>query len=280
MSAILDIDSKKSIALIVYGQFRNFETNLEHNLKQFDVLLYNNVHVFILSNKLQEGNYSQENEDKIINIFNKYNCKVHFIKYIEDISEYDVNMERQISSNYYRIANYKNGYSPFVPEIIYRKYLLNKLKNEYIDRNNLHIDLHFCCRLFDTVIKRNNQDITIHNEFNNLFNNHNIIFGSHDTTYIGNRESIDHTVNLAENFYNNIVYKDDMWKDEGFYDFFLNIDYILGTLKTTFAPEVQYAYHIYFSQYKYQNIRFDFSNPNNVNNKYTLFDIRMCPNRK
>uniref|UniRef100_A0A6C0CZI0 Uncharacterized protein n=1 Tax=viral metagenome TaxID=1070528 RepID=A0A6C0CZI0_9ZZZZ len=254
--------------------------NLENNLKQFDVLLCNNVHVFILTNKLQSGNYSPENENKMISIFNKYNCKVHFIKYIEDIPEYDVDMEKQIASNYYTIANYKDGYSPFVPEIIYRKYLLNKLKNDYIENNNLDIDLHFCCRLFDTVIKRNNQDIFIQNEFNNLFSNQNIIMGSHDTTYIGNRESIDYTLNLAEKFYNNNIYKADIWKDEGFYNFFINIDYCLGTLKTTFAPEVQYASHIYFSQYKYQNIRFDFTNPNNQNNKSTLFNIRVCPNRK
>jgi hypothetical protein len=60
---------KKNVALMIYGQFRNYKKNLRNNIHMLDPFLNinnTNVHVFLLTDKRTEGNYSVENENKII----------------------------------------------------------------------------------------------------------------------------------------------------------------------------------------------------------------------
>lgn len=271
---------KKSIALFCYGQFRSYEKNLEKNLKQLDFIISkNDIHVFILSDKLINGNYSKENEEKIISIFNKYKCIVHFIKYVEDIKEYDKNKEDLIDYTYNNKTITGKGASPFVSKLIHRKYLINILKNNYIENNNIHIDLHFYCRIFDVIIVKNNKEDFINYNFNKLYKNSDLILGSNDHIYIGHKESIDFLFNLGKDFAINIIYDDNMWNNNDFTDFYISIDYCLGILQHTYSPETQYAYHIFISKYKYQNIRFDYNNPLNILNQNTLFHIFHDSNR-
>lgn len=271
---------KKSIALFCYGQFRSFEKNLEKNLKQLDFIISkNNIHVFILSDKLLKGNYSKENQEKIINTFNKYKCIVHFIKYIEDIKEYDKNKEDLIDFSYNNKTITGKGVSPFVSKLIYRKYLINILKNNYIEKNNIHIDLHFYYRIFDIIIIKNNKQDFIDYNFNKLYKNTNLILGSNECIYIGDKECLDYLFNLGKDFAINILYDDTIWDNKDFVNFYINIDYCLGILQHTYSPEIQYAYHIFISKYKYQNIRFDHNNPLNVLNHNTLFHIFHDSNR-
>ena len=276
------IQRRKSIALFIYGQFRSFRLNLENNLRAInDIIADNDVHVFILSDRRSDGNYSPENERAIVDILKAHNCIVHFIKYIEDIPEYDAHRENLIASNYYKISNSSPHYSTneFVSRLMYRKYLINKLKNDYIRHNNLHIDLHVYCRLFDMVIHPNVDSYSIRENINGVYNQPNLILGSHDTFYIGSQESIDYIFGIGENLGLSILYNDEIWKNNDFVRHYSDIDYCLCMVKHTYSPEIQYAAHIFFSKYTYQNIRFDYNNENNVNNRKTLFHIKICQQR-
>lgn len=271
---------RKSIALFFYGQFRSYKKNLENNLRTLDFLLsQNDVHVFILSDKKQGGNYSPENESEVKSIFQTYGCTVHFIRYIEDIPEYDNAQEQWATQNYYNMASTTIGSDKFTTSLIYRLHLINKLKNEYIERNGIHVDLHLYYRIVDTVITKNNSDSVIQGEFEKLMEDRTLLFGSHDTFYIGSKDPVDYMLGLGENFGINLIYNHAIWGDNGFVNAFSNADYYICKVRGTFCSEAQRAAHMYFSNYKYQNIRFDFTNSENPLNKNTLFDIKLCPER-
>lgn len=262
----LGLKKRKEISLCVYGQFRSWNINLENNMKELEILFNNYiVNVFILTDKKESGNYSIDNENKIKDIFEKYKSKIHFIKYIED---FDLFEEQNASEYFYNNCKHSRGKHDFVPNLMYRKNLLNNLKNQYISSNKMNIHKHFYIRLFDMKISKRCTDNKKIIESIDLFE----ISGSHDSFYYGSKEAMDYLFNI-----NFKIYQDEIWDDKDFYDFFLSMDHCLCTLKHTYAPEVQYAAHIYYSKYKYNNIRFDYNNVNNIDN---LFNVKHCPNRK
>ena len=256
----------KEISLCIYGQFRSWDINLKNNIKELNCLFENyKINIFILTDKQTCGNYSIENENKIKEIFLKLGCNICFIKYIED---FDLSEEEEVASYYDNNCKHSLGKNKFVPNLMYRKNLLNRLKNEYITLNNLNIYKHFYIRLFDMKIIKTNELFS-----ESIINNE--ISGSGDSMHYGTKDVIDHLFNT-----NYKIYHDDIFDDTGFYNYYLNMDYCLCTLKHTYAPETQYAANIYYSSYKYINIRYDYNNPNNPNNKNTLFNIRHCQFRK
>ena len=59
----------------------------------------------------------------------------------------------------------------------------------------------------------------------------------------------------------------------------MNADLCLSIYQATYSPEVQYIAHMYFSAFKYKNIRFDYNNPKSSTNNSSLYDIQLDPNR-
>jgi mannosyltransferase OCH1-like enzyme/tetratricopeptide (TPR) repeat protein len=271
--------TKQNIALMVYGQFRIFEQNLMNNINALmPIFEYNQVTVFILSDKKEEGNYSLQNENRIIDIFRSKNINIGFIKFIEDC---DIsNAETEIYNKFHSNARHQLGIqNKFVPNLIYRKYLLNLLKNEYVETNDLTFNLTIYCRMFDMNITQHVNSNYIKNKMHNLYNNPNLIACSADTFFIGSKEGIDHVFNLSNKIKLNEVYHDDIWDNTDFYNAYYNFDSYLAQLKHTYSPEVQYVAHIFFSDFEYENIRVDYNNPSSILNKYTWYDIKHDPER-
>jgi len=170
----------KKIALELFGQYRSYILNFEHNLKQLLSQLNNyQIDVYIFSE-----NYNKEKETDIINILKKYNLSIKMIKYYEHIDDiykqtskiYQHKFNNNIDTIYgkkYRVEGLK-GYHPFTIEYIYRKYLLHKFSKEYFD-----CDYEFIinARFFD--VKFN-----IIKPFDFLENINNNIYHSVDTFYI------------------------------------------------------------------------------------------------
>ena len=176
-------------AFFFYGQFRSFKYNLENNLQEiYEPIIKNNtIDVFIVTNK--EGNYSKENEKEIVNIFNKYNCCVKFIKFWEDLTEYH-EKEIQNKRNYFANCRHQFGRIDFTTSLWFRRYVNNKIKNEYCKQHNLEYDLHMFIRLFDMKIKKHQTDIFIKNKIEECCIS-NKMLASICTIFIGNKEIVD-----------------------------------------------------------------------------------------
>ena len=82
---------------------------------------------------------------------------------------------------------------------------MNKLKNDYISSNNIEIDLTIYCRLFDIIINNNLTFEKIEDEFDYLYNNDNIVYGSSDTLFIGSKDAIDYLFDLPNSYKNNKI---------------------------------------------------------------------------
>ena len=268
----------KNIALTIYGEFRSFEKNLIKNIEELQPILdFNNVYVFILSEKNNKSNYSIENENKIREIFNNKNMNICFINYIEDVVSSD---ESIVHNKYFENIKYKkDDYQNFIPNLIYRKFLLNKLKNEYIKKHNINIDLTIYCRLFDMIISKNNSNEFIKNEIAKAYYDKNIIFGSSDSFFIGSEEGLNHIFSLSEKIGCGELYHDDIWNNTDFRELYLRSDSCLGYLRHTYAPEVQYVAHAFFSNYRYFNIRVDYNNIGSSNNNLMWYNIIHDPDR-
>jgi len=268
----------KNIAVTVYGQFRSYKNNLIANLHMLQPIFNSHkIHVFILSDKLPDGNYSDENEKEILSIFNKFNYCVHFIAYFENS---DSNHEDEFTKLFLDYTQNRNRQIlPFVPNLLYRKYLLNKLKNNYIKKHKIPIDLHCYCRLFDIKIKNNIAFTKITSEIDKLYETPNMLYGSSDVLFIGQEQPFDYLFNICESYKQSNFIDDAIWNDIKFVEFVEKMDYNLCKNRDTYSPEIQYIARMYFSEYSYKNIRVDFTNPHTSSNNDGLYKIVLDPLR-
>lgn len=270
--------NKKSIALMIYGQFRTYKNNMRRNIEMLKPLLRtHNVHVFILTDKLESGNYSIENEKEIRDICKEHYFNLHFIRYIED---YDNSEENEVHHKYFNSIQHYRGSDNFAPRLIYRKYLLNKLKNEYIMQNNIHIDLTVYCRLFDIKIENHLPFDQIEKEIDELYEDPSIILGSSDTFFIGSKEALDYLFDLSNLFKEGKPYHDNMFEDTYCAHFISTMDICLHNVRATYSPELQYIAHMFYSAYEYKNMRVDFNNVGSPHNEHSLYHVVLDSDRK
>ena len=149
-----------------------------------------------------------EDEEKIINIFNKYKCNVKFIKFWEDLQDYH-SKETINMNNYDKNCKHVYGKDSFTSNLWYRRFISNKIKNEYCLANKLEYDLHMFIRLFDTTIKQNLKDEIIKDKIEDCIKNNKLLM-SIDTIFIGKKSIIDEVFSFGENFQ---VYHDIIWNN-------------------------------------------------------------------
>jgi hypothetical protein len=285
----------KNIALMIYGQFRTYANNLRENIEMLAPLFGfgkmqsspRKVHVFVLSNKLASGNYSEQNENEIRGIFDDFGFNVCFFDYVENLDSSHAENEKAAHDAYFADLKNHNGVNnEFIPDIMYRKFALNQIKNAYCNQHNIDIELHVFGRLFDVIIKppptsailtQSCIQKQIQYEIDKLTicsDEKTTVLGSSDTLFIGTQEPTDHLFECAMH-----LRGPEIWNDQDFLDTMLCADSCLGINRATYSPEVQYIAHVHYSNFKYRNIRFDFNDPESVENGSTLYDIRLDPNR-
>jgi len=269
---------RKNIVLMVYGQFRSYRNNLFKNIKALQpILKTHNIYVFILSDKKESGNYSQKNEEEIKNIFKEFYMNIHIFDYVENYNDTE---EMQTTNQYYSTIKHNKGSSLFVPNLMYRRYLLNKLKNDYVNKNNIEIDLTIYCRLFDIIIQPNLSFNQIEQQIDICYQDDNIIYGSSDTFFIGSKNAIDYLFDIAMKIKNGKIYHDDIWGDKSCLEFISTMDIILCKCRAIYSPEIQYIVHMYYSNFLYKNMRVDFNNPMSPLNQTFLYHVKLDQNRK
>lgn len=282
----IHIENKKKITLMIYGQFRSYDINLRKNLHILAPIFRNNiVYVFVLSNKLESGNYSKQNEHKIRDIFDEFGFNVCFFDYVENLDSNHASNERAVYDYYFTSLKNKNGVNnDFIPVIMYRKFVLNQIKNAYCKKHNIKVDLHMFGRLFDVIIQYPVNGLSqldhmkqIKYEIDKLTicsSDALTVLGSSDTLFIGTQEPMDYLFKSVLQ-----LKGPEIWNDHKFNDVMMNADLCLSIYQATYSPEVQYIAHMYFSAFKYKNIRFDYNNPKSSTNNSSLYDIQLDPNR-
>ncbi len=263
------------LCILVNGHFRTFDKNLEKNLLQlYPFLLQNNeVHVYILS--LKTENYSPENQDLIIKIFEKYNCIVKYIFYWDDLTIFH-KKSQEIDDIYKNDAKHTRGVCPMVGHMFYQTYVFNAIKNQICRDNNLEYDLVCFVRIFDvefTVIQPN---IKNYMEYNlNLCLNHDFLLGCCEF-YIGKPSIMDKLFEFGNNFK---LFHDDIWNDIQFTSYYTLIDMCLSINRHTYSFEVQIAYYIYINKIKFKSFRYDYTYPDSILNTEKFIQNIHCPVR-
>ena len=271
-------DFKKKMALLICGQFRNFRDNFKKNLHVLDALFQNSVvYVFLLTDKHPRGNYSIENEKEIIHTFlHEFHFQIGFIRYVED--HIDPSIEKQVHDLYCKELRHERGSDGFAPILMYRKYVLNRFKNEYAKDHAIDFDLNLYFRCFDMMISPNIDPPSIEHFFRHRYHK-NCVYGSSDTIFIGDDSSMNTLFEVGDYIHKTLIYHDEIWEDQGFVSFAQSVDSFLATFQHTYAPEIQYLAHIYYHNLNYINIRVDYNNDSNPVNKSLPFHIKHDPKR-
>ena len=278
-------EGKKHVALMIYGQFRSYAHNLRENVRMLAPVFRGKVvHVFVLSNKLAAGNYSDQNEREIRGIFDEAGFHLCFFDYVENLGSRHAASERAAHDSCFAGLENKDGVSnEFIPAIMYRKFALNEIKNAYCNQHNIDMDLHVFGRLFDVVIRHpvhaaSDHTKRIEYEMDKLTvcsSDARTVLGSSDTLFIGTREPMYHLFDCGVTQ----VRGPEIWNDHAFVEVMMRADSCLCIHRATYSPEVQYIAHMYFSGFKYRNIRFDYNDAESTKNYESLYDIRLDPKR-
>jgi FkbM family methyltransferase len=276
---IIKIDSNnKNLCLLTYGQFRTFKNNFRNNLLElYPVhIVYENVYIFILLDEClsQEESVNtkyKENCDYIENICKEFNIKIGFIQDINNLN-YKHEETNYCSKLLLQKSDDKQFPNDFVLNLLYRKYKLIELVEEYCIDHKVDISDILHCRLFDVIIKKNTSVITIINNFKNTDSKKTIYF-SPDTIFFGNHNLIKKIMKF-ENIYNS----DELWNNKDFCNFSYKFDSILTNNKHTYAPEIQYTANMYFKSVDAINLRYFKPDPNCLDANL-MYEVMLDHNR-
>jgi len=276
--------AQPSVALMIYGQFRSYANNLRENVRMLAPVFRGKVvHVFVLSNKLASGNYSEQNEREIRDIFDEAGFNLCFFDYVENLGSHHAANEQAAHDSYFASLKNKDDVSnEVIPDIMYRKFVLNQIKNAHCKHHGIVMDLHVFGRLFDVVIRHpvpspSDHVKRIEYEIDKLMvcsSSARTVLGSSDTLFIGTREPMDHLFECGMH-----LRGPEIWNDSEFTEVMMRADSCLCVNRATYSPEVQYIAHVHFGPFKYRNIRFDFNDPDSPENGSSLYDIRLDPRR-
>ena len=239
----------KSVALLVFGQFRTATIILEHNLQQIKKSISNDsdiqYHIYILTDKDPKGNYSELSLSRIQNICKEEQVEIKMLSYWEDLIQYH-KKDKEIMDYFISIAEGKAGWGDkiwFTANLWYRRYVLWEL---FLSNSKEEYDLIFLFRAFDTKLIsirpiENIDDDTIYFCMDNMF--------------MGKKEIL----NLFFNSFTNLeIWIDFEWTDE-FTNLFTRFDYSLSQHKPTFCSEAQVFNYIYRTFPYWKNIRWDYN---------------------
>lgn len=268
----------KNLCLLTYGQFRTFKNNFRNNLLELYPVytVYENVYIFILLDECisQEESVNtkyKENCDYIKNICKEFNIKIGFIQNINNLN-YKHEEINYCSKLFLQKSDDKQLPNDFVLNLLYRKYKLIELVEEYCIDHKIDISDILHSRLFDVIIKKNTSVITIINNFKNTDSKKTIYF-SPDTIFFGNHNLIKKIMKF-ENLYKG----DELWNNKDFCNFSYKFDSILTNNKDTYAPEIQYTANIYFKSVDAINLRYFKPDPNCLD-KNLMYEVMLDHNR-
>ena len=262
----------KTVALLVFGQFRTASIILQHNLQQIKKSISNDsdiqYHIYILTDKDPKGNYSELSLSKVQNICRTEQVEIRLISYWEDLIQYH-EKDKEIMDYFISIAKGKAGYGDkmwFTANMWYRRYVLWEL---FLNNSIEEYDFIILFRPFDTQI------INIR-PIQNIDNN--TIYFCMDTMIMGKKEILNKFFN---SFANLQIWIDFEWTDE-FTNLFASFDSCLANLnpKPTFCSESQVFNYIYRTFPYWKNIRWDYNALYSPSHIEAVFNIQHVHGRE
>ena len=245
-----------NIAVLVYGQYRAAEELLEENILQLKQALHSQgdnpkFDVYILSDKLESGNYSDKMELFVKGCFQKHQLTVNMIEYWEDFQDCKA-YEEILSSHLNRISSASLGVrEQWATSLWYRRYILWKRFEALTTAKNITYDYVLFTRIFDTRIK-SLKPVQIHSAKDTL------LF-SIDTFFLGSPKIMKQLFQFGSSTEN---WKNFEWTTE-FTNGLAKFDSCLAETKPTFSSEAQVFQYIFKNITNYKNIRYDFNSPSN-----------------
>jgi hypothetical protein len=235
-----------AIAVSCYGEFRSFHLNLLNNLHElFDEVIYP-LHFYILTSTYTSD--FEEKKQQVISIIHEHNPnnKIMFFESIDTTQFYNIDEEERLVNDYNSIQCPQEKLV-FTPRLIYRKFLIDKIINQFDEKYKKVIHV----RLFDTVITR---DKSL--SFINDVNDNNVYYGSCELL-IGKQDDINMVCNF--NYISDIInHGNDI--DE-FIEFFKKQNKCLGDILPISCTEWIILSNIYkYFKGRCINLWFDFSN--------------------
>ena len=229
----------KKVALLVFGQFRTASLILQNNLEEIKKSFNNHpdfeYHLYILTDREPNGNYSELTLNRVQNICSKNQVEIKLLSYWNDLVEYH-DKDKEITRNYIAIGQGKAGYGEkmwFTASMWYRRYVLWKL---FLATSTEEYDHIICTRLFDVKIVNLRPILNLTDE--------DTLYFHMDSLFYGNKEIL----NLFYNSFNNFdIWGDFEWTEQFFIDF-ASFDICLATLKHT-AKEFYAAFGIRIVQW-------------------------------
>jgi predicted O-methyltransferase YrrM len=271
--------NNKNLCLLTYGQLRTFKNNFRNNLLELYPVYteYENVYIFILLDELSSNEevartVYKENCDYIENVCKEFNIKIGFIQDINNLNykHEEINYCNKLLLQ--KSDDKKEFPNNFVLNLLYRKYKLIELVEEYCIDHKLDISTILHSRLFDVIIKKNISASTIRNNLKNA-DLRKTIYCSPDTIFFGNHNLIKKIMKF-ENIYNS----DELWNNKDFCNFSYRFDSILTNNKHTYAPEIQYIANMYFQSIDGINLRY-YKPDTNCVDKNLMYEVILDPNR-
>lgn len=245
----------KELALFTYGHRLDIDT-LKNNLKIFHQFMGEKytVHVFILTTSRDV-----KREYYIKYLFSKYDYTVHFIKYIEDFTEQQKEEEVFLTKKFYSNLRTCHGVigNNFIPLLLYRNFLINKYKNEYIEEKEIPIDIHVYLDLFNSKLMLDHDNFSeFRDDILSRFENKNCVFGCSDKMYIGSKKVIDYLFDHVNLMRHDFLFHEYIWRDPQFvYKYF---SYDETTVNQTYLPAVQYYGRMSYSrELSIESIKYD-----------------------
>jgi hypothetical protein len=238
------------LGLLVFGQFRSYKTWFPYNLQQLRNQFPDaEIDIFILSNRLNTGNYSKEAEEEIKHMCYNFNIHIRLFTFWEDhqhLHAYDQNLYE------YNTKIFMKGIKPsynndWMMNMWFRIYCLWKMTTECVDITKYKYFMFI--RAFDARHKflKPILPLLLQPSSNET------IFCCFDMIFIGSPSMID----TLYKFGNNIKHwKEIDWTNE-FISTFYSFDTVLASVKQTYCSESQSLKYIIDNIPNWINIRFD-----------------------
>jgi len=244
------------IAVLVFGQFRSAREHLVRNLQEIKKAFSGldtppTFHAYILTDKLESGNYSEKNQEFVMEAFEEHNFSIKFLEFWEEFPECYV-IESLLNGHMHKISEGKLFYrAEWAASLWYRRYILWKFFESFATNNNLTYDKVLFTRIFDTSI------VTLKPLTPLLHSFPDTLYYCIDTLFLGS-----HTMmKLLFHFGSSTEFwRSFEWTPE-FTQEFAKFDLCLSETKLIFSSEAQVYNYIRTHILNHKNIRYDFSNP-------------------
>uniref|UniRef100_A0A6C0I2X2 Uncharacterized protein n=1 Tax=viral metagenome TaxID=1070528 RepID=A0A6C0I2X2_9ZZZZ len=233
------------IAVVIYGEFRTFDINLEENLKELfgEIADPSIIHFYILTERTP--GFAEEKE-AICQIIKNFGSSIRYFETMDSCSHYDSELEQKIVDDYKRIPD-DRARDSFTPRLYYRRCLAYQIMNTL--SLGKPYDRIVLARPFDMVYKRCRSLSSVYETTNSS-----VLYYGVDSLFIGNKKEMDQLLTFRP--ISNIL---SACGEPGFLDFFRRNDRCLAQIMPVCLETIYQALLFTHFRNNSTNLRYDYT---------------------